>query len=330
MTFAHPQILWLLVLLPAAAYYDFRWGFLARAKVSFSSLALLGRATAKRPVDHVLRSALRLTALGLLIFALARPQEGQQRREVTSPATDIVLALDISDSMRSLDFKPRNRFQAALEVIRLFIKDRPDDRLALVLFAKYAFTQCPLTLDHGALLGFLDNVQIGLIEQDRTAIGSAIATSVSRLKGSEAATKLIVLLTDGRSNFGDVDPITAAKAAAAFGIKIYTVGAGAPGGGMMEVDDPMFGKRMVKMPENELDETTLREVAQRTGGTYFRATDFESLKRIYKEIDQMEKTEVKVETYADYKDRHLPFMLVAFFLIGLESLLAVTLWRRVP
>ncbi|MBK8575417.1 MAG: VWA domain-containing protein [Elusimicrobia bacterium] len=330
MTFAHPHILWLLVLLPAAAYYDFRWGFLARAKVSFSSLALLGRATTKRPVDHALRSALRLTALGLLIFALARPQEGQQRREVTSPATDIVLALDISDSMRSLDFKPRNRFQAALEVIRLFIKDRPDDRLALVLFAKYAFTQCPLTLDHGALLGFLDNVQIGLIEQDRTAIGSAIATSVSRLKGSEAATKLIVLLTDGRSNFGDVDPITAAKAAAAFGIKIYTVGAGAPGGGMMEVDDPMFGKRMVKMPENELDETTLREVAQRTGGTYFRATDFESLKRIYKEIDQMEKTEVKVETYADYKDRHLPFLLVAFFLIGLESLLAVTLWRRVP
>jgi Ca-activated chloride channel family protein len=330
MTFAHPHILWLLIVLPLAAYYDFRWGFSARAKITFSSLALLGQSPGKRPVDHGVRSALRLGALGLLIIALARPQEGQERREVTSPATDIVLALDISDSMRSLDFKPRNRFQAAVEVIKQFIKDRPDDRLALVLFAKYAFTQCPLTLDHGALLGFLDNVQIGLIEQDRTAIGSAVATSVSRLKGSEAKSKLIVLLTDGRSNFGDVDPLTAAKAAAAFGVKIYTVGAGAPGGATIEVDDPLFGKRMVKMPENELDEATLREVALRTGGAYFRATDFESLKKIYKEIDQMEKTEVKVETYADYTDRHVPFLLAAFFLIGLESLLAVTLWRRVP
>jgi Ca-activated chloride channel family protein len=330
MTFAHPQILWLLGLLPLIAFYDYRWGFLARAKVTFSHLGLLGGSSVKRPVDHGVRSALRMGALGLLIVAWARPQEGQERREVTSPATDIVLVLDLSDSMRSLDFKPRNRFQAAVEVLRQFIQDRPDDRLGLVLFARYAFTQCPLTLDHGALLGFLDNVQIGLIEQDRTAIGSAIATAVARLKGSEAKSKLVVLLTDGRSNFGDVDPVTAAKAAAAFGIKIYAVGAGAPGGGMIEINDPMFGKRIVKMPENELDEVTLREVAKRTGGTYFRATDFESLKRIYKEIDQLEKTDVKVETYADYTDKHMPFLWLAFFLVGLENLLALTLWRRVP
>jgi Ca-activated chloride channel family protein len=330
MTFSHPQVLWLLILIPLMALYDFRWGFLARAKVKFSSLALLGRGSDQRPLDQVIRSGLRLIGLSLLIIALARPQKGQERREVTSPATDIVLVLDLSDSMRSLDFKPRNRFEAAVEVMRQFIKDRPDDRLGLVLFAKYAFTQCPLTLDHGALLGFLDNVRIGLIEPNSTAIGSAIAAAVTRLKTSEAKTKLIVLLTDGRSNFGDVDPVTAAKAAQAFGIKIYTVGAGAPGGGMIEVDDPMFGKRMVKMPENELDEATLHEVAQRTGGTYFRATDFESLKKIYKDIDRMEKTDVKVETYADYQDRHMPFLLLGFFLIGLETLAAVTLWRRVP
>ncbi len=330
MTFAHPRLLWLLGLIPLLAFYDYRWGFLARAKVTFSSLVLLGRVPEGRPLDHGIRAALRLGGLVLLIIALARPQEGQERREVPSPATDIVLVLDISDSMRSLDFAPRNRFEAALDVLRQFIKDRPDDRLALVLFAKYAFTQCPLTLDHGALLGFLDNVHIGLIEENRTAVGSAIAAAVSRLKGSEAKTKLIVLLTDGRNNSGDVDPVTAAKAAAAFGIKIYTVGAGAPGGGMIEVDDPNFGKRRVKLPENELDEATLLEVAQRTGGSYFRATDFESLKGIYQKIDQLEKTEVKVETYSDYKDKHVPFLAVAFFLIALENLLAVTVWRRVP
>jgi Ca-activated chloride channel family protein len=330
MTFAHPKILWLLALLPLLAYYDYHWGFLARAKVTFSSLNLVGGGNQHRPVDQMVRTVLRLVALGLFIVALARPQEGQERREVTSPATDIVLCLDLSDSMRSLDFKPRNRFEAAVEVMRQFISSRPDDRIGLVLFAKYAFTQCPLTLDHGALLGFLDNVKIGLIEQDRTAIGSAIAASVARLKESEAKTKLVVLLTDGRSNFGDVDPVTAAKAATAFGIKIYAVGAGAPGGGTIEIDDPMFGKRFVKTAENELDEVTLREVAQRTGGTYFRATDFESLKKIYSEIDQMEKTEVKVETYAEYKDRYLPFLFAGFLLIGLETLLATTVWRRVP
>lgn len=329
MTFAHPKILWLLALLPLLAYYDYRWGFLARAKVTFSSLNLVG-GRQRRPVDQMIRTVLRLMALGLFIVALARPQEGQERREITSPATDIVLCLDLSDSMRSLDFKPRNRFEAAVEVMRQFISARPDDRIGLVLFAKYAFTQCPLTLDHGALLGFLDNVKIGLIEQDRTAIGSAIAASVARLKESEAKTKLVVLLTDGRSNFGDVDPVTAAKAASAFGIKIYAVGAGAPGGGTIEIDDPMFGKRFVQTAENELDEVTLREVAQRTGGAYFRATDFESLKKIYSEIDHMEKTEVNVETYAEYKDRYLPFLFAGFLLIGLETLLATTVWRRVP
>jgi Ca-activated chloride channel family protein len=285
-------------------------------KLPFRLCALLGRGSDQRPLDQVIRSGLRLIGLSLLIIALARPQKGQERREVTSPATDIVLVLDLSDSMRSLDFKPRNRFEAAVEVMRQFIKDRPDDRLGLVLFAKYAFTQCPLTLDHGALLGFLDNVRIGLIEQNSTAIGSAIAAAVTRLKRSEAKTKLIVSVDRRAEQFRRCGSGDRGQGRGGVWHQNIHRGRGCARGGMIEVDDPMFGKRMVKMPENELDEATLHEVAQRTGGTYFRATDFESLKKIYKDIDRMEKTEVKVETYADYQDRHLPFLLLGFFLIG--------------
>ncbi len=330
MTFAHPRLLWLLLLLPVLAVYDGRWGLCARARLRFSSLGLFGTRVAPAGGEHRALTGLRLAAIALALLALARPQRGQERREVTAAVTDIILCLDISDSMRSLDFKPRNRLEAALEVLKMFVKERTNDRLGLVLFAKYAFTQCPLTLDHGALLGFLDNVRIGLVEENRTAVGTAIATSVARLKNSAAKSKLIVLLTDGKSNFGDVDPVTAAKAAAAFGIKIYTVGAGAPGGGMIEVEDPFFGKRVVRAPENDLDEATLRRVAETTHGSYFRARDFEGLKKVYQDIDRLEKTDVKAETYADYHDVHFPLLLAAFVLLSLEGALRFTLWRRFP
>ncbi|MBK8126917.1 MAG: VWA domain-containing protein [Elusimicrobia bacterium] len=227
MTFARPAALWLLLLLPLLAAYERRWGLWARARLNFPSFKILSGGLRPPTKEHFL-AALRLAALGLVVIALARPQRGQTREEVTTPATDIMLVLDLSDSMRSLDFKPRNRFQAAMEVLRQFIKDRPRDRLGLVVFAREAFTQCPLTLDHGALLGFLDNLRIGLVDPDRTAIGSALATATARLKGSAAKSKIIVLLTDGRSNFGEVDPVTAAKAAAALGLRVHTVGAGLP------------------------------------------------------------------------------------------------------
>lgn len=331
MTFAHPHVLWGLLLLPLLAFHEVRWGAGAKARIRLSSLALLppGTGAAVDGPSRIL-AGLRLGALGFLLVALARPQQGQERQEVTSPATDIVLCLDVSDSMRSLDFKPKNRLDAALEVIKEFVGHRPADRIGLVLFANGAFTQCPLTLDHGALLGFLDNVGIGVVDPNRTAVGTAIATAVGRLKKSEAKSKVIVLLTDGQSNAGEVDPPTAARAAAAFGIKIYTVGAGAPGGGMIEVDDPFFGKRLVRTPENELDEATLRRVAEDTHGAYFRATDLASLKKIYGEIDRMEKTDVKTQTFAEYRDVYPPWLWLAFLLFIAEGVLSQTLWRRYP
>lgn len=329
MTFARPAALWLLLLLPLLAVYERRWGLWARARLKFPSLKILSGGLRPPTKEHFL-AALRLAALGLMVIALARPQRGQTREEVTSPATDIMLVLDISDSMRSLDFKPRNRFQAAMEVLRQFIKDRSRDRLGLVVFARDAFTQCPLTLDHGALLGFLDNVRIGLVDPDRTAVGSALATATARLKASAAKSKIIVLLTDGRSNFGDVDPVTAAKAAAALGLRVHTVGAGAPGGGTVEIDHPFFGKQTVRAPENELDEGTLRQVAEITGGRYFRATDFESLKKTYKEIDALEKTDVKTETFSDYRDAHGPFLWAALALVFVDLFLRYGFWRRFP
>lgn len=331
MIFAHPNVLWGLLLLPLLALYEIRWGAGAKARLRLSSLDLLppGLGTSVDGPSRIL-AGLRLGALAFAFVALARPQRGQERQEVTSPATDIVLCLDVSDSMRSLDFKPKNRLDAALEVIKEFVKHRSADRIGLVLFANGAFTQCPLTLDHGALMGFLDNVGIGVVDPQRTAVGTAIATAVGRLKKSEAKSKVIVLLTDGQSNAGEVDPPTAARAAAAFGIKIYTVGAGAPGGGLIEVDDPFFGKRLVRTPENELDEATLRRVAEDTHGVYFRATDLASLKNIYGEIDRMEKTDVKTQTFAEYRDVYPVWLWGAFLLLAAEGILSQTLWRRYP
>lgn len=331
MIFAHPNVLWGLLLLPLLALYEIRWGAGAKARLRLSSLDLLppGLGTAVDGPSRIL-AGLRLGVLAFAFVALARPQRGQERQEVTSPATDIVLCLDVSDSMRSLDFKPKNRLDAALEVIKEFVKHRSADRIGLVLFANGAFTQCPLTLDHGALMGFLDNVGIGVVDPQRTAVGTAIATAVGRLKKSEAKSKVIVLLTDGQSNAGEVDPPTAARAAAAFGIKIYTVGAGAPGGGLIEVDDPFFGKRLVRTPENELDEATIRRVAEDTHGVYFRATDLASLKKIYGEIDRMEKTDVKTQTFAEYRDVYPVWLWGAFLLLAAEGILSQTLWRRYP
>jgi Ca-activated chloride channel family protein len=325
--FAHPHALWLMLLLPALAWYDAAWGAKARAKFRFSSLALVRGASARRGPDPA--AALRLAVLGLLIVALARPQRGQKREEVTSPATDILLAVDTSGSMEALDFDPKNRLEGAQEVIRRFVDQRPHDRIGLVVFSGLALTQCPLTLDHGALLGFLDRLRIGMIEEDGTAVGTAIMTAAARLKDSEAKSKVIVLLTDGRNNRGEVDPLTAAQAAAGLGVKIYAVGAGRPGGSLYPVQDPLFGRRLVRRPE-ELDEETLQRVAAAGGGRYFRATDLESLKEIYAEIDRLEKTDVKVETITDYRDLYLPFVLAAFALFMTEALLASTAWRRLP
>jgi Ca-activated chloride channel family protein len=322
----HPYALALLAALPFLAYYQWRWGPKARARMRFSlSLA----PTAKGPDREGILSHLRLASLALLIVAAAGPRRGTTREETPTPTTDIMLVLDTSSSMEALDFKPKNRVEGAKEVMRTFIEHRPLDRIGLVVFAGMAFTQCPLTLDHAALLEFLDKVAVGIVPEDRTAIGSALAVATARLRKSEAKSKTIILLTDGRNNAGVVDPVTAAKAAATLGVKIYAVGAGKPGGAEYPVDDPVFGRRIVILPE-DLDETALRAVADAGGGRYFRATSLEGLKNIYDEIDRMEKTDVKAEIISDYRDASFPWILAGFLVFLTEILLTHAAFRRIP
>ena len=271
---------------------------------------------------------LRYAALVLLIVAMARPQAGLTKREITSHGIDIMLVLDTSGSMQALDFQPKNRLMAAKEVIKDFISGRREDRIGLVVFSKGAFTQCPLTLDYDILLKLVDRVDFGMME-DGTAMGSAVSVAVNRLKDSKAKSKVIVLLTDGINNAGKVDPLTAAKIAASFGIKIYTIGAGKPGPAMLPINDPVFGKRVVKA-EIELDEDTLTKVATETGGLYFRAKDERALKEIYERISKMEKVEIKSRTFAQYREVAPKLLAPAIMLLLLEILLINTVFKKLP
>jgi len=272
--------------------------------------------------------ALRSAALALLIVAMARPQAGQVEQEITTEGIDIVLTLDISSSMLAEDFKPHNRLEAAKVVASDFIKGRTSDRIGLVVFAAKSFTQCPLTLDYGILLDFIRQVEIGMIE-DGTAIGMAIATAASRLKDSKAESKVIILLTDGENNRGQLDPITAAKVAKAFGIRIYTVGMGRKGEALYPVDHPIFGRQYRRVPV-KIDEKMLKEIARLTDGKYFRATDKSSLDNIFKEIDQLEKTKIEVEEYTRYEELFPRFLLAGLGLVFLEIVVSNTRFRKIP
>ena len=241
---------------------------------------------------------------------------------------DIVLALDISSSMLAEDFKPNNRLEAAKLVAKDFIKGRTNDRIGIVVFAAKSFTQCPLTLDYGILLNFIDEVESGMIE-DGTAIGMAIANAANRLRDSKAKSKIVILLTDGQNNKGQLDPITAAKVAQAFDIRIYTVGVGKRGTALYPVDDPIFGKRYVQMPV-QIDEKTLKEIAKITKGSYYRATDKESLDKIFQEIDQLEKTKIEIKQFARFKELFSTYLFMALGLIVVEVVLTNTKFRKIP
>jgi Ca-activated chloride channel family protein len=230
--------------------------------------------------------------------------------------------------MKTEDFKPKNRLEAAKEVVAEFIATRPHDRLGMVVFAARAITKCPLTLDHDILLTLLDDVHIGSIE-DGTAIGTALATSVNRLKDSQAESRIIILLTDGVNNRGEIDPLTAAELAKTFGIKTYTVGAGTEGYAPYPFEDPMYGT-VYRDILVEIDEETLEKIADVTGGQYFRATDAESLAEVYKEIDAMEKTEIEQKQYVRYTELAPYFMAVALGLLILETGLSRTRLQRFP
>ncbi|MCR4440077.1 MAG: VWA domain-containing protein [bacterium] len=327
--FANPEFLALLAVVPLLVLWYLKRQRRASGTIKYSQVGTLKQVGAARtsPWRHSLFVA-RLLAIVMAIVAFARPQSGRTAQEVTTEGVDIVMALDISTSMLAEDFKPKNRVEAAKEVAAQFIRGRKSDRIGLVVFAGKSFTQCPLTMDYGVLLTFMSQIEPGMIE-DGTAIGMGLANAVNRLRQSTAKSKVIILLTDGRNNRGEVDPITAARIARAFKVRVYTIGVGTRGEALYPVQDPFFGKRYVRMPV-EIDEDLLKEIARITGGRYFRATDTATLARIYQEIDELEKTKIEVKEYTTYKELFVRFLGVAFAALMVEVVLAHTRFRKIP
>lgn len=327
--FQNSYFLLLLIAVPILIYLFFRKDYSKRGTIRFPNLNIVKKVnTGRAGKAKIIIFMFRIIAITLIIIALARPQSGSKEEEVITEGIDIILAMDVSTSMRAEDFKPIDRLQAAKIVASDFVKGRANDRIGMVVFAGNSFTQCPLTLDYSIVLKFLEEIETGMIE-DGTAIGMAIGNCVNRLKESKAKSKVVILLTDGRNNRGELDPITASYVAKAFNIKIYTIGAGKLGEALYPIDDPIFGKRYVRMPV-EIDEDLLRKIADITSGKYFRATDEEKLSRIYKEISEMEKTEIKVKQYTRYSELMAFFINPALFLIFLEIFLSNTIFRKIP
>ena len=299
------------------------------ATIKYSDIRIVKRAArSSRQRYRFILILLRVLAIALFVVAFARPRSGTEYREITSEGVDIMLALDVSSSMQAEDFKPNNRLFVAKEEIKKFINRRVNDRIGLVVFARYSYTQCPLTTDYGVLLNFVDQVDFGLVE-DGTAIGMAIANAVNRLRESVSESKIIVLLTDGDNNAGEIDPLTAANLAAAMDIKIYTIGAGKPGNAMYPYQDPIFGKRYVYQP-TRIDEKSLKEIASKTNGKYYRARSGEELEEIYGIIDELEKTEVKVAAHIQYTELFHYFAYLGLLLLMLEIILANTYFKKLP
>lgn len=328
MVFAHPGFLLLLLAVPLLAWQAWRRAHRRPAGLLFSDTTA---ASAIPPSPWVrlrwLPAALRLGALALGIVALARPQERDVVHERFAEGIDIMMVLDLSTSMKAEDFRP-NRFEAAKEMAARFVDGRTSDRIGLTVFAAEAYTQAPLTLDYDFLKTMLRDVQMGLIE-DGTAIGTALATATARLEDSDAASKVIILLTDGQNNRGEIDPPTAADVAEAVGVRIYTIGVGSEGRDAFGRAIPDRLRRLLP-PSAQIDEDMLTTVAERTGGRYFRATDREALAAIYDEISELERTEVQEATYLDVTERYAAFLWPAFVLLLLDVLLSTTRLRRVP
>lgn len=330
--FASPLILSLLLLLPILAAL-WRWSGRGRrtAPMRFADVTL-ARAPGRswRLWLRPLLPALRWLTLALIVGAMARPQLVDAQQLVKGQGVDIALALDISGSMGSLDFEPQNRLEAAKQVIEDFVSERQYDRIGLIVFASEAFSQSPLTIDHEVLKRLLADVELAprLNIDDGTAIGLGLANAANMLKDSAAKSKVIILLTDGINNRGQIDPLTAAEAAKALGIKVYTVGAGRPG--IVPVpQQTIFGERVV-MVESELDEDTLRQIAETTGGLYFRAEDTNGLHQVYDEINNLEQSEVEIRTFNRYEELAPWLLWPAFMLMLVEFTLKHTLLRRLP
>jgi Ca-activated chloride channel family protein len=318
--FASPYVLLLLLLIPLW----WLWRRKRRAPaIVFSRADVLARGRRGGAFTRRLLGMLRILLLVGLIVALARPRSGAHTENVDSEGINIVVAIDLSSSMLSEDFQPQNRLEVAKEKVKQFIIGRHSDRIGLVAFAGEALTQVPLTVDYPVLLAAVDNLQAGQLE-DGTAIGTAIATAANRLRSAPGHSRVLILLTDGENNRGAIDPRTAAQAAAAVGVKIYTIGAGTIGMAPVPVGRGLMGMRYEYRPV-EIDEGLLRDVATATGGRYFRAVDAAALQRIYQQIDQLEQEPVRAHTYVRYTEEYRWPLAVALLAIALEALLSV--WR---
>lgn len=328
MRFANPYLLWLLALIvPMIAYYIYRT-LQGGAAIRISSVA--GVRNAPRTLRYLLRHApfvLRMAAVALLIVALARPQDVEEQRHTNAEGIDIMLAIDVSSSMLARDFTP-DRLSAAKEVAGEFIADRYGDRIGIALFAGEAFTQSPLTTDKSTLQTLLARVRSGVIE-DGTAIGNGLATAINRLRESEAKSKVIILLTDGVNNRGEIAPLMAADIAADMGIKVYTIGVGTLGQAPYPAMD-MFGNMVFQMMDVEIDEKTLEEIATRTEGLYFRATDKQKLKQIYDQINTLEKSKVEITDMTIYHERFVSLLVLAVALLLAEFILDRIILKRIP
>ena len=328
MTFLYPHLLWGLHLLPLLLLVYILWRRKQEATVLLPSLrGLKGHGGGLRAYLRHSVFVLRLLALGLIIVALARPQSTSSWTEDRVEGIDIMLTMDISTSMLAMDFEP-NRVEAAKEVAMRFVASRPNDNIGLVVFAGESFTACPLTQDHATLINRLRDMKPGII-QDQTAIGSGIATAVNRLRESKTKSKVIILLPDGANNAGNISPKMAADLAKTFGIAVYTIGVGSATGEAPYPIETPFGTVVRNMPV-DLDEPTMKQIAEVSGGAYFRATDNASLASIYKEIDQMEKTKLSTKNHRTVYEEFFLFVLAASLLLLLEFILRSTLFKTNP
>jgi Ca-activated chloride channel family protein len=334
MTFGHPYFLLLLLLLPVLALLKGRRG--EPPAFVYSSVQLVrGILNLSRTRAGGFLSALRWLALALLIIALAQPRLTKSETKVTASGVDIVVALDMSGSMISEDFEVKghrvNRFDMARAVLKGFIDKRPNDRIGLVVFATQAFIATPLTLDHDFLLQDLERLHIGTIDENQTAIGSALSTAINRLREVKAKSKIVILMTDGQNNAGKIAPLTAAEAAQALGIKVYTIGVGMRGNAPFPAGrNPFTGETIYRSMPVDIDEDTLQKIADRTAGKYYRADNTERFQAIYAEIDKLEKTEKEIKKFSQHRELFAWAISPGLALVLLEVLLRNTIWRRLP
>lgn len=328
LNFVSPEFLLLLLLIPAVGIWYYRRYKQRYPTMDMPSLEGVAGLFSWRARLRIALPILRALAFGLFVIALARPQESLKEENIKAEGIDIVLVMDLSSSMLARDFTP-DRLEVSKDVAAQFVDKRPYDRVGLAVFSGEAFTQCPLTTDHAVVKDFLENLKCGILE-DGTAIGMGLATAVNRLKDSESVSKVVILLTDGVNNSGYIQPMTAAQIASQFDVKVYTIGIGSVGEALTPVSVRSDGRYIFGLARVEIDEQLLKEIAEMTGGAYFRATSKEGLEEIYSKIDELEKTEIEVTTIRRYSEEFYFFAGLGLLLLILEILLRYTVFRALP